>query len=95
MRLRAARSLWRRGFDAGRVVLSVADEGPGIPPADREKVFDMFYRVAGTDRRRAGTGLGLAICRGLLEAQGGTIRAEAARPDGQGTRILLTLPVAP
>ncbi|AZB62321.1 sensor histidine kinase KdpD [Cereibacter sphaeroides] len=82
-------------LDAGRVVLSVADEGPGIPPADREKVFDMFYRVAGTDRRRAGTGLGLAICRGLLEAQGGTIRAEAARPDGQGTRILLTLPVAP
>ncbi|WP_096785901.1 sensor histidine kinase KdpD [Rhodobacter sp. CZR27] len=80
--------------EADRVLLAVADEGPGIPPADRKKVFDMFYRVAGGDRQRAGTGLGLAICRGLLEIQGGRIRAEAARADGHGTRIVIDLPRA-
>ena len=53
----------------------------------------MFYRVAEGDRQRAGTGLGLAICKGLIEAMGGTIRAETPSPDGIGTRIVLTLPV--
>ena len=57
-----------------------------------ERVFDMFYRVAEGDRQRAGTGLGLAICKGLIEAMGGTIRAETASPDGTGTRIVLSLP---
>lgn len=74
------------------VVLSITDEGPGIPPGDRDKVFDMFYRVAEGDGQKAGTGLGLAICRGILEAHGGGIRAEAARPDGTGTRIVISLP---
>ena len=73
--------------------LSVTDHGPGIPAADLTRVFDMFYRVAGGDRQRAGTGLGLAICKGLIEAMGGTIRAETARPDGSGTRILITIPM--
>ena len=54
-------------------VVQVMDEGPGIPPADLEHVFDKFYRVGGADRRRAGTGLGLAICRGFVEAMHGTI----------------------
>ncbi|MGL4312318.1 MAG: sensor histidine kinase, partial [Paracoccaceae bacterium] len=75
----------------GRVELSVADHGPGIPVADQSRVFDMFYRVAGGDRQRAGTGLGLAICKGLTEAMGGTIRAETGWPDGSGTRIVLSL----
>jgi len=51
----------------------------------------MFYRVAIGDRQRAGTGLGLAICKGLVEAMGGTIRAEAGSPDG--TRMILALPL--
>jgi two-component system sensor histidine kinase KdpD len=76
-----------------RVEVSVADRGPGIPPADRDRVFDMFYRVAGGDRQRAGTGLGLAICRGLVEAMGGAIRADAGGPDGTGTRIMVALPL--
>ncbi len=76
-----------------RVELSVTDHGPGIPPADQERVFDMFYRVAGGDRQRAGTGLGLAICKGLVEAMGGTIRAEAGAPDGAGTRVILAMPI--
>jgi two-component system sensor histidine kinase KdpD len=76
-----------------RVELSVADRGPGIPTEDQARVFDMFYRVAGGDRQRAGTGLGLAICKGLVEAMGGTIRAETGWPDGSGTRIVMALPL--
>lgn len=76
-----------------RVEIAVTDHGPGIPPADQARVFDMFYRVEGGDRQRAGTGLGLAICKGLVEAMGGTIRAETGWPDGTGTRIVVTLPL--
>ncbi|MBH0239061.1 sensor histidine kinase [Methylobrevis albus] len=76
-----------------RVEISVTDRGPGIPRDDQARVFDMFYRVAGGDRQRAGTGLGLAICKGLVEAMGGSIRAETGWPDGTGTRILMALPL--
>ncbi len=79
---------------SGRIELSIADHGPGIPAADQARIFDMFYRVAGGDRQRAGTGLGLAICKGLVEAMGGSIRAESGWPDGSGTRIVLSLPIA-
>jgi two-component system sensor histidine kinase KdpD len=75
-----------------RVEVAVLDHGPGIPADDLTRVFDMFYRVANGDRQRAGTGLGLAICKGLVEAMGGTIRAETGSPDGSGTRIVLALP---
>jgi two-component system sensor histidine kinase KdpD len=78
-----------------RVEIAVTDHGAGIPPADQANVFDMFYRVAGGDRQRAGTGLGLAICKGLIEAMGGTIRAETGWPDGTGTRIVIGLPFTP
>jgi two-component system sensor histidine kinase KdpD len=73
--------------------MSVADHGPGIPSAEQGRIFDMFYRVEGGDRQRAGTGLGLAICKGLIEAMGGTIRAETGWPDGSGTRIVVVLPL--
>ncbi|NUB44975.1 sensor histidine kinase KdpD [Fertoebacter nigrum] len=76
-----------------RLELSITDSGPGIPPSEQARVFDMFYRVTEGDRQRAGTGLGLAICKGLTEAMGGTIRAETAAPDGTGTRIVLSLPL--
>lgn len=72
----------------------VIDQGPGIPLADREAVFDSFYRVRDTDRRVAGTGLGLSICRGLVAAHGGTIRALAA-PDGRGACLEVMLPIEP
>ncbi|HXO03633.1 MAG TPA: ATP-binding protein, partial [Stellaceae bacterium] len=79
--------------EAGRVRLSVIDEGGGIAPADLERIFDKFYRVHAQDRQRAGTGLGLAICRGFIEAMGGSIVAENRR-DRSGAIFTLTLPVA-
>jgi two-component system sensor histidine kinase KdpD len=80
-------------LEGGFVHVSIIDEGPGIPPQDREKVFDLFYRVRAGDSQTAGTGLGLAIARGLVAAHGGTIRAEAG-PGGEGTSIDILLPVA-
>jgi two-component system, OmpR family, sensor histidine kinase KdpD len=74
-----------------RIEIAVTDRGPGIPKEDLMRVFDMFYRVSIGDRQRAGTGLGLAICKGLVEAMGGTIRAEAGSEDGTGTRMVISL----
>jgi len=76
------------------IAIEVVDQGPGIPAEDRDKVFDMFYRVRATDSQTAGTGLGLAICRGIIEAHGGTIRAEPGL-HGAGTCILIHLPLPP
>ncbi len=76
--------------EGGEVVLDTIDAGPGIPTDDRERVFDMFYRVRAGDGQRAGTGLGLAICRGIVEAHGGRI-AVASAPGG-GARIEVRLP---
>lgn len=73
------------------VRLAVTDEGPGIPPGERERVFDPFTRLTLGDGHPAGTGLGLAIVRGLVEAHGGTAAAKAG-PDGRGTTIVLTMP---
>jgi two-component system sensor histidine kinase KdpD len=75
------------------VALAIADEGPGIPEIDRAHVFDMFFRVRAGDGQPGGTGLGLAIAKGIIDAHGGSIRAEAAMEDGNGTRIVVTLPV--
>jgi two-component system sensor histidine kinase KdpD len=80
--------------DGERVLVSVSDEGPGIPPVERDTVFDVFYRVRAGDKQAAGTGLGLSICRGLVEAHGGRIEALPG-PRGRGTTIAFWLPVQP
>lgn len=73
------------------VVLEVADHGPGLDPADTEKIFEMFYR--GREKgREGGAGLGLAICRGVVQAHGGRIWAQN-RPGG-GVAFRFTLPLA-
>jgi two-component system sensor histidine kinase KdpD len=72
----------------GMLNIAVQDGGRGIPPGDLERVFDKFYRVPGT--ATGGTGLGLAICRGLVEAHGGTLRAENAASGG--ARFTVCLP---
>ena len=77
----------------GAAEVRVVDEGPGIPDVERGRVFEMFHRIAPGDTHAAGTGLGLAIVRGLVEAHGGTARAEAG-PAGRGTALVLTLPLA-
>ncbi|MBV8271793.1 MAG: HAMP domain-containing histidine kinase, partial [Cupriavidus sp.] len=69
----------------------VDDSGPGIPPSDRDRVFERFVRLAGTPG--AGSGLGLSIVRQICEAHGGTARLEAAGDEG-GLRVRVTLPVA-
>jgi two-component system sensor histidine kinase KdpD len=73
----------------GSVTLSVADEGPGIAPAERAAVFERFYRLEESEGKRTGTGLGLAICRGFIEAHGGAIGIEEG---GVGTTITFSLP---
>ncbi|HEY3397865.1 MAG TPA: sensor histidine kinase KdpD [Armatimonadota bacterium] len=72
------------------VEIAVQDRGPGIPPEERELVFDKFYRVK-TSGDPGGTGLGLSICRGLVEAHGGRIWVEDAA--GGGARVVFTLPL--
>ncbi len=74
------------------VVISVTDEGPGVKPADLEKIFEKFYRGGRADGRKPGTGLGLSICRGLIESMGGTIVAQSPAVRRKGTRIVLRLP---
>jgi len=78
--------------DGELVEIEVVDEGPGIPAADLERIFDKFYRVQAQDRRRAGTGLGLAICRGFVEALGGWIVARNRR-DRSGAVLTIRMPV--
>ena len=83
----------------GLVAVSVADDGPGIAPADRTEIFTMFYKGknVGSDARR-GMGLGLALCKSIVEIHGGTIAVDAlpeserTSPDRPGTVITFTLP---
>ena len=77
-----------------QLCLAVSDQGPGIPEAEREKIFDMFYTAARGDRGGQGTGLGLAICQGMIGAHGGSIQV-ADGIDGHGTCITLCLPLPP
>ncbi|GAB3168734.1 hypothetical protein GCM10027162_06570 [Streptomyces incanus] len=61
--------------------IRIADEGPGIPAEDRERMFDRFYRVdKARSRDRGGSGLGLAVARSLVRAHGGDIELSAGRP---------------
>jgi signal transduction histidine kinase len=76
-----------------RVVLRVDDQGPGVPPADRERIFGAFRRLEREERAAiAGSGVGLAIVRDLAVRMNGTVSATDA-PDG-GARFIVTLPTA-
>ena len=72
------------------VRFSVTDHGPGIPVAERERVFEKFYRLPGEPRE--GAGLGLAICREIVRAHDGQIGVIAA-PGGRGSEFFFVLPV--
>jgi signal transduction histidine kinase len=74
----------------GWATLVIADDGPGVPAADRDRVFERFTRLdSGRDRGSGGTGLGLAIARETVEAHGGTISVEDADP---GARVVMRIP---
>jgi signal transduction histidine kinase len=79
----------RSGHDA---VIEVSDDGPGIPPYLRERVFDRFVRGEGDRSSGSGSGLGLSIVRAVAESHGG--RVELGRSDAGGTRFLVRLPLA-
>jgi two-component system phosphate regulon sensor histidine kinase PhoR len=75
------------------VRIDVADRGPGIPEADRARIFERFYRVdRGRSREQGGTGLGLAIVKHLVQASGGEIWVEST--PGEGSTFSFTLPAA-
>lgn len=81
----------RLGFTGDGARLIVADEGPGLSPAEVERIFERFYRSEDSASERAsGSGLGLAIVRSLVEAHGGHVRA--ARRASGGARIEVSLP---
>ena len=76
--------------EGGALVFAVADRGPGVPVAERDRIFEPFYRPAGAPADGGGAGLGLAIARRLAELQGGTL--EYAPRSGGGSRFVLRLP---
>jgi signal transduction histidine kinase len=77
----------------GRAIVAVADEGPGIAPEYRDRIFDRFFRVdEARSRDRGGTGLGLAIAKWAVEINGGQIAVDQ-RPNG-GSVFRIVLPLA-
>ncbi|MFP5323431.1 MAG: sensor histidine kinase [Gammaproteobacteria bacterium] len=79
-------TLTREGHDA---VLRVCDHGPGVPPAQRERIFEPFYRLPGASERSGGVGLGLALVRTIAQRHAGTVRCEERQ--GGGARFVVEL----
>jgi len=73
------------------LLLKVEDTGPGIPPADRERVFERFYQVPAQEAKQRGSGLGLTFCKLVVRAHGGDIWVESSAEGG--CRMVIRLPV--
>ncbi len=97
VRARAVRSLSDRrragevGAGGDRLIVRIVDRGPGIPPAQLERVFEPFYRAGTPGGEHRGSGLGLAIARGFTEENGGTLHVESL--PGQGATFVFELPL--
>jgi signal transduction histidine kinase len=75
----------------GMLCISVVDHGPGVPEAERRRIFEPYYRLRKSHDHRAGTGLGLAISRGYVEAHGGKLHVEPTA--GGGATFIVELPI--
>ncbi|MCG6876187.1 MAG: HAMP domain-containing protein [Betaproteobacteria bacterium] len=75
----------------GRVEVRVCDRGPGVPEAERERIFEPFYRMPGASEREGGVGLGLALARQIARRHRGDVRCEAR--EGGGSCFVVDLPV--
>ncbi len=73
-------------------VIKVNDRGPGVPAAQRERIFEPFYRLPGASEREGNVGLGLALVKSISQRHGGSVRCEA-RPGG-GASFIVELPLA-
>ncbi|MCI0622209.1 MAG: HAMP domain-containing histidine kinase [Acidobacteria bacterium] len=82
----------RLSYRSGQAVWETEDRGIGVSPADRQRIFDKFYRGVRLDPAISGTGLGLTLCKAFVEAHGGTIEWEAPAT-GMGSRFVIRLPV--
>jgi len=80
--------------DRSNIVISIEDEGKGIPTAELERVFEKFRRMEEPTDRSKGVGLGLSISKGFIEAMGGRIAAASPIHGDHGTRVLISLPKA-
>ena len=78
--------------EADRALITVSDRGPGVPAAERERIFEPFYRASGASERDGGVGLGLALVKSIAERHGGSVRCED-RPGG-GASFVVELPLA-
>jgi signal transduction histidine kinase len=80
---------------AGRALVAVKDNGPGVAFPDRERIFDRLTRLdEARDRRHGGSGLGLAIARGVARAHGGDLACSAPEPGEPGATFVLSLPLS-
>lgn len=88
--------VWVRAeVDGDHARFAVEDEGPGIPPAERARVFEAFYRLDDARARdHGGAGLGLYLCAQIARAHGGTIVAEGREGGLSGARLVVRLPLA-
>jgi len=73
--------------------VSVDDQGRGVAPEYRERIFERFFRLAPANDAQDGSGLGLTICRSIISLHGGKIWAESA-PDSSGLRVVFAMPAA-
>ena len=76
-----------------KLEIFVDDTGPGIPEADRENIFDMFYVISDGDKKQQSTGMGLAICRSMIRAHGGNVYVADTRK-ARGSRLVIELPIS-
>lgn len=75
-------------------VIRVEDHGPGVPQAQRERIFEKFYRLPGASERSGGVGLGLSLVRSIAERHGGTVRCEGRQDGRRGASFVIHLPLS-